>query len=261
LPKVADADLIAFGKAVNRARSLEGWTLKTLGEQVSPEMTKFFLSRIENGKRQISSLTVGKLIRALPRLEESWIDRFLDADVVPEDEETPKDREADRLIRLVEKDETAPATAEPLLLLLAEEWAGKGFTDPTTAYTALRGALQAAADLKAQGELPSNSSDQLQAVLRRVSELNDLGQMEQADAALQQAIERNNAEAERNAAEAEALFEAALKQDRLWNRPKATADRLVARLMLHAHVSQFAQLRTLQDEWHERGSSRGLFLT
>jgi tetratricopeptide (TPR) repeat protein len=250
LPIVAESDLIAFGKAVTRARSLRGWTLAELGGAISPPMTKFFLSRIENGRRQISPVTVGKIINAL-ELAETWIDRFLDADVAAEDEETPKDREADRLIRIVEKDETAPTTAEPLLLLLAEEWAGRGFTDPTTAYTTLRGALQAAFDLKAQGTMPSNSSDQLQAVLRRVSELNDAGQMDEADAALQAASDRN-------AAEAEALFEAKLKQDRLRNRPSDAAERMIKQLRNSASPDGlFGAIRRLMFDTRQRGDRMG----
>ena len=170
----------------------------------------------------------------------------------------PKIAKPDRLIHLVESDTTAPATAEPLLLLLAEEWAGKDFTDPSTAYTALRGALQAAADLKAQGALPSNSSAQLQAVLRRVSDLNDAGLPEDADAELEQATRRNRAEAQRNAAEAEALFEAQLKQDRLRNRPKATAERLIAHLKATAPPGGvFRATDDVLVEWKERGEQMG----
>lgn len=250
MPKVAQTDLVAFGREVKRARSLKGWTLDQLAGQLSPVSGKSFLSNVEKGKRAIGPLTVGKLIKALD-LPDIWIDRFLDADVSPEDEETRTDREADRLLGMVEKDPTAPPTAEPLLLLLAEEWAGKGFTDPSTAYTALRGALQAAADLRAQGTLPSNASDQLQAILRRVADLNDQGQMEEADAALKDASDRN-------AAEADALFDAHLKQDRLRNRPEAAAQRLVARLKASAPPGGlFWATLDMLVEWQARGERMG----
>lgn len=191
MPKVASADLIAFGLAVKRARSLKGWTLDQLGAAMDSASGKSFLSDIEKGKREIGALTVGKMIKALG-LSEAWIDKFLEAEGNPDAEETKLDLAADRLMRLAEQDPTAPPATEPLLLLLAEEWAQKSFTDPQIAYTALRGALQAGADLKAQGSLPSNASDQLQAILRRVSELNDAGQLEDADAALAAASERNS---------------------------------------------------------------------
>ena len=250
MPKVAEADLIAFGKAVERARSLKGWTLAQLGGKISPPTSKFFLSRIEGGKRQISALTVGKLIRTLD-LPENWIDRFLDADIAPEDEQTRQDHEADRLIRLVENDTTAPTTAEPLLMLLAEEWASQRFTDPMAAYAALRAALQAAADLKAQGNLPSNASDQLQSVLRRVSELNDQGLRNEAGAALE-------AEIARNKAEGAALFYAALNQDRLRNDPDTAAKRHIAHL--HAAAPPGGVFRATNDlliEMKVRGERQG----
>jgi len=240
LPKLAQDLRNEFGRAVKHARSKKGWELNDVANRIA-EMdsgrsgtttkppARSFLSDIEKGKRSISPPTVGKLIHALD-LPENWLDRFLDAAPDQADEETSKDQETERLLRLVERDETAPDTSEPLLLLLAEEWAQQSFVDATSAYTALRGALQAAADLKAQGALPANSSDQLQAVLQRVSALNDQGLIEDADAALQDATQRNKAEAERNAAEAEALFDAHLKQDRLRNNPAAAAARLIARL-------------------------------
>ena len=180
MSKVAQADLDEFGRVVKRARIKAVWTLDQLANAITPHPGKSFLSNIEKGKRDISPLTVSKLVKALD-LPEIWIDRFLDAEVSPDAEETKLDQEADRLLRLVENDDTSPATAEPLLMLLAEEWASQRFTDPTAAYTALRAALQAAADLKAQGALPSKSSDQLRAILRRVTELNDQGLVEDAD--------------------------------------------------------------------------------
>ena len=146
MPKVAQAVLEDFGRAVKRARSLNGWTLDQLADQITPAPGKSFLSNIEKGKRDISAPTVGKLIRALD-LSQDWIDRFLDADIAPEAEETRDDRATERLIRLYEKDDTAPETGETLLLLLAEDWGQKKFTDPMAAYTALKGALQVAEEL------------------------------------------------------------------------------------------------------------------
>lgn len=250
-----------FGKAVKHARSLRGWQLSDVSNRIAemdrtkpgqkvtaPAIT--FLSDIEKGKRSISPPTVGKLIHALD-LPESWLTRFL-ADAPDEaDEETPKDREAERLIRRAESDPNAPETPEPLLILLAEEWSGQRFTDPSLAYNALKGALQAAADMRAQGALPSNISAQFQAVMRRVAELNDAGQMDEADAALRDARERNEAESE-------ALFEAELKQDRLRNRPAEAAQRLIARLRASAPAGGlFAATQRLIIEILDRGKQQG----
>lgn len=250
MPKVAQDVLDEFGRAVKRARSLRGWTLDQVANCITPPPGKSFLSKIEKGKRDISATTVGKLIGALD-LPESWIDKFLDTDIAPEDEETPKDREAERLIRRAEADPNAPKTPEALLLLLAEEWAGQRFTDFTHAYNALQGALQAAAEMRAQGAMPSNISGQFQAVMRRVAELNDAGLMDEADAALKEAADRHEAEGE-------ALFEAALKQDRLRNRPEAAAQRLIKRLRGCAQIGGlFAATQTLLVETLERGEREG----
>ena len=239
---------------MKRARSLRGWTLDQLATTMAgnaKEATgKSFLSNIEKGKRDISATTVGKLIRALS-LDEGWIDRFLDADIAPEAEETREDRATERLLRLYERDDTAPDTGETLLLMLAGQWAQTKFTDPQVAYTALRGALQAADDLRRQGNLPSNTSDQVQAVLRRVADLNDQGRLDDAGAALQDAMDRN-------AAEAETLFEAALKQDRLRNDPASAARRLVARLKASAPPGGVLNAtQRLMNETRERGERMG----
>ncbi len=246
MSEVAQTLLDEFGRAVKRARSLKGWTLDQVAGCITPAPGKSFLSNIEKGKRSIGVTTVGKLITALD-LAEAWIDRFLDVDIAPEDEETRQDRDADRLLRLVAADPTAPETPEVLLMLLAEEWAGSRFTNPMDAYNALKAALQAAADMRAQGALPSNSSAQLQAVLRRVSELNDAGQLDEADAALQDAAARHDAEGE-------ALFEVALKQDRLRNRPAEAAKRLVKRLRAEARPEGlFTATHNLLHEWRIEG--------
>ncbi len=250
-----------FGRAVKHARSLRGWQLSDVSNRIAemdrtkpgqkvtaPAIT--FLSDIEKGKRSISPPTVGKLIHALD-LSENWLTRFL-ADAPDEaDEETPKDREAERLIRRAEADPDAPETPEALLILLAEEWSGQRFTDPSLAYNALKAAIRTAAEMRAQGALPSNISAQFQAVMRRVSELNDAGQMDEADAALQDASERH-------AAEGEALFEALLKQDRLCNRPEAAAKRLIKRLKDSAPAGGlFAAVSRLITETRERGDQQG----
>ena len=86
MPKVAQDLLTEFGAAVERARVLKGWELNDVanrvaemergkpGQKATPP-ARSFLSDIEKGKRSISPVTVGKLIKALD-LPESWIDRF-----------------------------------------------------------------------------------------------------------------------------------------------------------------------------------------
>ena len=169
----------------------------------------------------------------------------------PEDEITREDRLAETLIRRNEADTTAPPTAEALMIALAYEFAAGRHIDLATAYSALRAALQAAADLKVQGNLPSNASDQFQSVLRRVSELNDQGLRDEAGAALE-------AEIARNSAEAADLFHAALNQDRLRNAPEAAANRHIAHLHAAAPPGGvFKATRELLDELKVRGELHG----
>ena len=251
MPKVAQRDLDEFGRAVKRARLLRGWTLDQLGAAWKPASGKSFLSNVEKGQRIIGALTVSKLIRALD-LPESWIDRFLAAKIAPEAEETPQDREAERLMRMVESDPTAPATAERLLIDLAESISGQRLIDPMAAYASLKSALEAAARIKARGEMPQNHDDQLQAVMREVSRLNDLGLRDEAAAALDEALHR--ADAARDA-----IVTLQLDQDRIRDVPDAAAARLIARLKAAAPPGGVrAATRDLIIEWREKGEKQGL---
>ncbi|MFD2173713.1 helix-turn-helix domain-containing protein [Rhodobacter lacus] len=250
MPKVAQDVRVEFGRAVKRARSLKGWTLDRLANEITPSPGKSFLSNVEKGHRSISPVTVGKLIAAL-KLDEVWIDRFLLEDVSPEDEITPQDRATETLLAQVAADATAPPTAEALLIGLAADVSAKHFSDPLAAYHELKSFLDEAASLKAMGQLPSNTSDQLQMILQRVSALNDEDQREEAAEVLEQAILRNQAEAE-------ALYHAALQQDRVRNKPEAAAQRVLARLRLEGPEDLFEALGETFKEWYERGRDKGL---
>ncbi|MDG1529766.1 MAG: hypothetical protein P8Q99_00295 [Paracoccaceae bacterium] len=46
LPKVSNDDLKVFGQAVQRARSLKGWTLDQLGNAIDPPVGKSLVSKI-----------------------------------------------------------------------------------------------------------------------------------------------------------------------------------------------------------------------
>ena len=241
---------IEFGKAVKRARSLRGWTLDQLAGQITPSPGKSFLSNVEKGHRSISAVTVGRLIGAL-KLDEYWIDRFLEDGTAPEDEITPEDRVTESLLAQVAADDTAPPTAEALLIGLAEDISKKNFADPLAAYHELKALLEEAASLKASGQLPSNTSDQMQTILKRVSALNDQNLREEAAEIIEDAIRRN-------AAEAEELFHAALRQDQVRDDPEAAAQRVLTRLRLEGPGDLFeAQCETFK-EWYERGRDKGL---
>ncbi|MDH3265051.1 MAG: helix-turn-helix domain-containing protein [Paracoccaceae bacterium] len=239
-----------FGRAVKRARSLKGWTLDQLAGAMDGSTGKSFLSNIEKGQRDISPRTVGRLINALD-LDETWIDPFLAADIAPDAEETRTDRDADRLPRSAAKDETIPETARELTILLANTYAEGKHVDVFTAYTGLRSALDAAAAIKARGEMPDNTGGQLQAVMAEVARPNDLGQLDAAAAVLDDAMAR----VDQNRA---AIFDQQLNQDRLRNRPEEAAERLIRNLHRRAPAGGvFNATCDLLHEWRERGERQG----
>lgn len=226
-----------------------------LATRIEPPPGKSFLSNVEKAKRSIGPVTVGKLIKALD-LPDFWIDRFLDSDVSPDSEVTQADRDTDRLLRLVAQDVTAPQTAEDLLLSLAADFAGGRHVDPMTAYTDLQAALQEAANLKALGMLPQNTSDQVTLVLQRVATLNDQGLRDDAAAEVDRAIADLDASHD---AQKSALVEIGIRQDRIRNNPEAAAKRLLSQLRSVAHPGGlFRAIRDTCREWFERGRDQGI---
>lgn len=258
MPKVAQSVLEDFGRAVKRARSLKGWQLDQLSAAMEgSNASRSYLSNLEKGKRQISPPTVGRLIKALD-LPESWIDRFLDDDVSPEAEETPVDRETERLLRLKAADDRTPDAAEDLLILLANTHAQGQYTDTFTAYQALRGALEAAERIRQRGEMRGNADEQLQAVMAEVARLNAEGRVDEADGLLDAEEKRIRAETERLDAAATALLQHRLDQDRLRNDPKAAAKRLIRDLHRQAPPGGvWNATRALLRDWRDRGDKQG----
>lgn len=262
MPEVAQSVLEEFGKAVKRARSLKGWQLDRLSQAVEgSDPSRSYLSNVEKGKRQISTVTVGRLITALD-LDEGWIDRFLDGEVSQEAEETPIDRETERLLRLKAGDDQTPDAAEDLLILLANTHAQGQYTDTFTAYQALRGALEAADRIRHRGEMPGNAGEQLQAVMAEVARLNAEGRTDEADGLLDAEEQRMKAahrdEKNRQDAEATALLDRRLDQDRLRDNPQAAAKRLIRDL--HRQEPQggvWRATRALLKDWRERGEHQG----
>ena len=241
-----------FGIAVTKARVAKNWTLQQLAHAAfGNDERKGYVSQIEKGKTRLQARTVQKLAAALA-LPVSVTDPVFRADLPAADEADKVDRDAERLIWLVERDASAPSTAEALLITLAYEFAQGPHLDMQAAYIGLRGALEAADRIKARGEMPQNTDDQLQDVMREVSRLNDLGQRDEAAAALDEALHR--ADAARDA-----IVTLQLDQDRIRDVPDAAAARLIARLKAAAPPGGvWAATRDLIIEWRERGEKQGL---
>ncbi|MDB5552915.1 MAG: hypothetical protein JWL86_2899 [Rhizobium sp.] len=253
MPELPSETLHAFGKAVKAARALKGMTLDQAAfAALKRDSAKGYFSQIENGKRQITPRTAGKIITAL-EMDKALLGPFLGDDEIAEDEVTKADTDAERLIEKAQADGTGFVTGERLLIDLAYDFAEGHHSDLFTAYKGLRAALQAARELKEQGSFPQNTSSQLDAVLRRVSEMNEKGDRDGAAEYLAE-------EEERLDAEAEALFNAQLKQDRVRNRPELAAKRLYRHFARKAHEAgekRVAAIGKLIMDWREDGENKG----
>ncbi len=263
MPKVAKDDLRQFGKAVERARALRGWTLDQLGAAIDPPVGKSLVSKIEKGRKEtLSSRTVGRFIKALD-LDETLIDPFLGSDTTDEGEETQAERDADRIVDRVTRENATQGVNEDLLILLANKHAEGQHRDLQTAYVALRKALEAAEDIRKRGEMPvGNTGPQLNAVLADVANLNDQGELDQADALLETEENRMRADhvalAERMTEARRQMLEQRLNQDRLRNDPGAAAARLIADLRQQSNRGKlFWVTDDLSREWQNSGDQTG----
>ena len=180
--KVPPEDLKAFGLAVKHARSLKTWNLDELGATIDPPVGKSFISKIEKGRKgALNSRTVGRFIKAL-EMDEAWIDKFLDTDTTDESDETPAERDADRLIQMVTRYETIPQSSEHLLILLANQHAEGHYTDQSTTFVGLTKALEAAKSIRKRGKMsPDNTGSQLNAVMAEVAKLNAEGALDETN--------------------------------------------------------------------------------
>ena len=185
----------AFRTRIKNETASRGWTQAMLAARMDPIGNEQTVSRLLNGNRPISAMMAGRLINALG-LAGTLENPFLASG--PDEAEVEKiDRDAERLVEIAAADTTTPPTAEALLITLAYEFAQGSHIDLHTAFQGLRAALQAAAEIKARGELPQNTDDALQRVMQEVARLNDLGDLDAGAAALDEAMKR--AEAEREA--------------------------------------------------------------
>ena len=180
--KVPPEDLKAFGLAVKHARSLKTWNLDELGATIDPPVGKSFISKIEKGRKgALNSRTVGRFIKAL-EMDEAWIDKFLDTDTTDESDETPAERDADRLIQMVTRYETIPQSSEHLLILLANQHAEGHYTDQSTTFVGLTKALEAAESIRKRGKMSlDNTGSQLNAVMAEVAKLNAEGALDETN--------------------------------------------------------------------------------
>lgn len=175
----------------------------------------------------------------------------------PEFEDFVADRLAHisaQLDRLAEQlDATAQklGLAHGLVIGVARSYATGDAKTFDQALRSIERALREAAEMKSRGDLPQNLDDQLQAVMRRVSDLNDQGRIEDGAEAVDEALRRNEAEKL-------ALLDLGIRQDRVRNNPASAAARVLVRTRLEVGGPPFfPAFRKVFTEWCVRGSEKG----
>lgn len=249
---VTSETLKTFGIELRSARTAAGWTLAQLAEEAFGNADrKGYVSQIENGRKQINPLTVGKLAEALDLPDRVTRPMMANDDAPADDAPTAEDEKAAKMIAAAET-EGAPGVAEGLMIALAYEYAAGDATDLQSAYKGLRAALETAQDMAARAALPDNTDAGVQAVRAEVQRLNDLGDPEAAGAVIDDLI------AQQSAGMAAAL-ELGVQQDRLRNDPKAAADKVMQRVRLEVSNAQlFYAMRQVRETWLEKGRDKGL---
>ncbi len=240
-------DLQRFGSEVRKARTAKGWTLTQLAhEAFGNQDRKGFVSQIENGKRKLSALTIQKLHSVLS-LPQTVVDGMLGLPLPQEDDRSPQEDEAEALITAQGPAAERLKLSEALVIALAYKYAEGNPADFDGALAGLERALEVAAE--ARERLPGNVSDAVAEVERRVAELNDTGEVDAAEDALWEELERAEAAQMR-------LVDRGLEQVVLTR----NVDRAVALEVKKWGLEQggFDDLRAVQDLWYERGRDKGL---
>jgi tetratricopeptide (TPR) repeat protein len=142
---------------------------------------------------------------------------------------------------------------EGLLIALARRYAEGDPQDFDAALRGLERALQVAAEERQRGALPANTGDAVNAVIARVDELNERGEI---DAAAQAIAD----EAARATAGLMRLCDAGIAHAILTRDAGAACGYVLRKLPLEVPnpAAQFGALRAEQDRWHARGRDKGL---
>lgn len=219
---------------------------------------KSYCSQIERGTRKLSDLTIRKFADRLD-LPDTVVNPLLGLPVPDTDEVAPEDSAAQDLSQEVEDLRTQLKLSESLAVALAYKYAEGNPTDLDGALAGLEDALQVAAKERDKGALSSNLGEAVDDILQRVDEMNEAGDIDAADAALEDDLERRRAEHERRNAEHSRLLQKAIAQTQMTRNAAKLADRTLELVALDASSpeDQFHCLRALQRERYKEGLRRG----
>jgi tetratricopeptide (TPR) repeat protein len=168
----------------------------------------------------------------------------------------PVDRTEAMMMELLARTDTSKYKAElaekdEFLIGLARRIANN-VEDVDAAVRELNRTIEIVLNMDQRAELPSNASDQVDAVLKRVNALNEAGGLDGGAETIEEALAQADAQKAR-------LLEVALDQDILRRDAQAAAGRLWDRLRMDVvEGAQFDELQKLWGEWFERGQNKGL---
>lgn len=257
MPKIDQDVLKDFGRTVKRASALKEWNQQTLGGKMNPPVGASFISKVERGKRDnLNARTVGRFIKALD-LDESWIDKFLDAEDAADGLETKAEQEADRVIDRLRREGKAEGTSDDLLIQLANNFTEGDHKDTDTAFRSVEAALERLKTSENIAQLAGNADAQFTALMGEVDALNNAGEFDLAHDRLAEQAATLREEKDRLARLSELQLEKELNQDRLRNRPDLAAERIISNLREFPRGQLFWAVDRTANEWQRQGDKAG----
>ncbi|MEL6947906.1 MAG: helix-turn-helix transcriptional regulator [Pseudomonadota bacterium] len=243
-----------FGALVRRYREAHSLSAEALALRAFEDGAKRSrISELENGKvKRPHAKTIEALTSALD---------------IPDDEveacrRTKPDAKADLTLteRLTERSQetaTQLGLQTGLLVAMARRYADEAADDFDSAHRAIEEALRLAADERARAALPSNVEDAFDAVLKTMAALNDAGDLDAAQAALDDELRAMEAEEERRKAGFARLYQRGITQARLMNKAEQAAKFAIKEAELEGALD-FHGFRQLRRDWYERGRDKGV---
>jgi tetratricopeptide (TPR) repeat protein len=264
----SDSDAAIFGLLVRQAREAHGWSQEALAAAAfSGSMNKGYISRIENGKVPgITRETVRSIARALgidPEEIPPALRWPLATDVVKDTNTVAHEikEQLDKLIAAKEDQARAFGIKEGMLIALARRYAEGSPGDFDAALAGLERALEVARDERERGRLSSNVSEAIDAVIARIDALNQSGDLEAGQAALDAELAAFDEEDHRRRAMRARFYEKGLAQAILTRSVENACRFVVAQIDLDlsaASEDRYGLFRAEFDKWYRRGSDKGL---
>jgi tetratricopeptide (TPR) repeat protein len=261
-------DAVRFGRLVRETREALGWSGEALAAAAfAGSINKGYISRIENGKvPNITRDTVRNVARALAidpeKIPPSL--RWPEASDVVKDTNTVTHEIKEQLDKLVAAQEDvarAFGIKEGMLIALARRYAEGSPGDFDAALAGLERALEVARDERNRGRLPSNVSEAVDAVIARIDALNDSGDLEGGQTALDAELAALDEDDDRRRAWRARLYEKGITQAILTRSVENACRFVLAQVDLDAPAApeeRYQFIRTVFIEWCQRGRDKGL---